>query len=193
MTQEERVVQEQPQQEESIPVDTLPEGSDTELTSAVEESPQAINMRNMRESKERAERDRDALLKRVAVIEASQKQKQQSEAPQPEDFSVAPDDIVEGRHLSKYDRKIKELVELRNQGEGLVYTTEQSLEEFGDRLEDEDRELIAERVQDVKDVLENDDVEEIRSAVSNLSEAAHKLAEALYAQAGADYEDDEGR
>jgi molecular chaperone DnaK len=98
--------------------------------------------------------------------------------------------IKEAEEHEEDDRKIKELVELRNQGEGLVYTTEQSLEEFGDRLEDEDKELIAERVQDVKDVLESNDVEEVRNAVNNLSEAAHKLAEALYSQAGADYEEE---
>jgi hypothetical protein len=107
MTQEEQVTQEELQQVETHP-------SPEETTGPVpqdqeQESPQAINMRNLREAKDRAERDRDALLKRVAAIEAAQKQKQQPEAPPPEDLSIAPDDLVEGKHLSKYDRKIKEL------------------------------------------------------------------------------------
>lgn len=107
MTQEEQVVQEETPQVDNH---SSPEGvSDPAPAVPEQESPQAINMRNMREAKERAERDRDELLKRVAAIEASQKQKQQPEAPPPEDFSIAPDDLVEGKHLSRYDRKIKEL------------------------------------------------------------------------------------
>jgi len=87
------------------------------------------------------------------------------------------------------DAKIKELVDLRNQAEGLIYTTEQSIQEFGDRLDDEDRELIEERLKDAKETVDSEDVEEVRESVDLLSQAAHKLAEALYSQVGMDAED----
>ncbi len=99
--------------------------------------------------------------------------------------------ITEAEEHEEEDKKIKELVELKNQGEGLVYTTENSLHEFGDRLEEEDRQLIKDRVEETKELLKGDDAEELKQAVEELSQAAHKLAEALYSQAGADYEDEE--
>jgi len=97
--------------------------------------------------------------------------------------------IEEAKKHEEEDKRLKELIELKNQGEGLVYTSEQSLEEFGDRLEEEDRELIKQRVQTVKETIEGDDLEEIKEAVESLSQAAHKLAEAIYSQAAAEYQD----
>jgi len=99
--------------------------------------------------------------------------------------------INEAEEHEEEDKKVKEMVELKNQGEGLVYTTENSLIEFGDRLEESDRQLIKDRVDETKELLEGDDVEELRTAVEELSAAAHKRAEALYSQAASDYEGDE--
>jgi len=95
--------------------------------------------------------------------------------------------VSEAEEHAEEDRRIKELVEIKNQGEGLIYTTEKSLEEFGDRLEDEDRKLIADRVEEVKRLINTDELEKIRQAVELLSQAAHKLAEAIYSQAAANY------
>ena len=99
--------------------------------------------------------------------------------------------IKEAEAHEEEDKRVKELVEIKNQGEGLVYTTEKSLEEFGDRLEDADRQLIADRVEDVKQVLGSDELEKIRKSVDMLSQAAHKLAEAIYSQAAANYAQEE--
>ena len=99
--------------------------------------------------------------------------------------------INEAREHEEEDRKQKELVELRNQGEGLIYTTEASLKEFGDRLEEADKKLIQERVEAVKETLGTNDAVDLKKVVESLSQAAHKLAEALYSQAAADYEGQE--
>lgn len=72
------------------------------------ESSQAVNIKNLRELKDRAEFERDTLLKRVDAMEQANKKPEPTPEPQ-EDFAIAPDDIVEGKHLSRYDRKIKEL------------------------------------------------------------------------------------
>ncbi len=99
--------------------------------------------------------------------------------------------ISEAEEHEEEDKRIKELVELKNQGEGLIYTTQNSLGEFGDRLEEDDRNLIQERVDEAKEAVKGDDVEEIREAVQQLSQAAHKLAEALYSTTGAGFEEEE--
>lgn len=98
--------------------------------------------------------------------------------------------IGEAEEHEEEDKKIKELIELRNQGEGLIYTSEQSLEEFGDRLVEEDREAIRERIEEAKEAIKTDETEEIREAVESLSQAAHKLAEAIYSQAASEYEEE---
>ena len=95
--------------------------------------------------------------------------------------------VREAQEHEDEDRRQKELIELRNQGEGLVYTTEKSLEEFGDRLEEDDKELIRERVEEVKEIINSEEIAKMKKAVESLSQAAHKLAEAIYSQAAANY------
>ena len=97
--------------------------------------------------------------------------------------------IEEAAEHEEDDKKAKNLIEMKNQGEGLIYTTEMSLEEFGDKLDDEDKEAIRERVEDVRQALKSDDADAIEKAVDNLGQAAHKLAEAIYSQAASDYEE----
>ncbi len=80
------------------------------------------------------------------------------------------------------DKRQKELVDLKNQAEGLIYATKKSLEEFGSRLEDADRKLIEERLQVAEGLVEGEEVDKLKKATAQLSEAAHKLAEAVYSQ-----------
>lgn len=109
---EEQVVEEQEVEQTIQDVPATPEGAEESATphptasDSQQESPQAVNLRNLRELKERAERERDDLLRKLSTIEAQSKKE---EPPPPEDFTVAPDDLVEGKHLTRYDRKIKEL------------------------------------------------------------------------------------
>ena len=81
--------------------------------------------------------------------------------------------------------KLRELADAKNQAESLVYQTERSLKEHRDRLEEADASTIEGRVMELKQALETDDVAEIRSKTEALTEASHKLAEAVYAQATA--------
>ncbi len=99
--------------------------------------------------------------------------------------------IQDAAEHEEEDKRVKQFVEFKNQGEGLVYTTEASLEEFGDRLDDEDKKLIKERIEKVKEAVEGDDLEEVQASVDSLSEAAHKLAEAIYSQAASEYQEEE--
>ena len=81
--------------------------------------------------------------------------------------------------------KLRELADAKNQAESLVYQTERSLKEHRDKLEEADASTIEGRVMELKQALESDDVAEIRSKTDALTEASHKLAEAVYAQATA--------
>lgn len=83
------------------------------------------------------------------------------------------------------DRKRKEEVETRNRADELVYTTEKSLRDLGDKVEPSERQKIEAAVKELKDALAGSDVEKIKSCMDSLVQASHKLAEAVYAQAAA--------
>ncbi len=80
------------------------------------------------------------------------------------------------------DKKKRELIEARNQADGLVYSTEKSLEEHGGDLDEETKANIQKALEDLKAAMEGDSVEEINSKTEALAQASHKLAEKMYAQ-----------
>ena len=81
------------------------------------------------------------------------------------------------------DKKKRELIEAKNQGDNLVYSTEKSLKEFGDKIDAAEKQKIEEGVAALKKALEGSDTEEIKKASESLMQASHKLAEAVYAKA----------
>lgn len=83
------------------------------------------------------------------------------------------------------DRKKKELVETRNVGETLVYTTEKALRDAGDKVGADDKKTIEEKIAGVKKALEGTDGAVIKKATEELSQAAQKIGEVLYKQQGA--------
>ena len=68
---------------------------------------QALRFKTLREARERAEHERDALKSQLDRMQQSETSTHS--ASQPQDYTIAPDDLVEGKHLSKYDRDIKNL------------------------------------------------------------------------------------
>ncbi|PID55571.1 molecular chaperone DnaK, partial [candidate division KSB3 bacterium] len=81
------------------------------------------------------------------------------------------------------DKKRKELIETRNQGDAIVHATEKSLKDLGDKVDAETRQNVEKEIENVKSVLESDDVDTIKKAIDALTAASHKLAELMYAQA----------
>jgi molecular chaperone DnaK len=81
--------------------------------------------------------------------------------------------------------KLRELADAKNAGESLAYATEKSLKEHGEALEESERSTIEGRVMELKQALEGSDVGEIKAKTEALNDAAHKLAEAVYAAASA--------
>ena len=84
------------------------------------------------------------------------------------------------------DAHKKEEVEARNQADQLVYSTEKSLSEHGEKLSDEDKGAIESALEKLKELLKGSDTEAIKAGVESLSQASHKLAEVLYQQAQAE-------
>jgi molecular chaperone DnaK len=81
--------------------------------------------------------------------------------------------------------KLREIADAKNQAEALVYSTEKSLKEHRESLDEADASTIEGRVMELKQALEGDDVDDIRKKTEALQEASHKLAEAVYAKASA--------
>ena len=89
--------------------------------------------------------------------------------------------VKEAAEHAEEDKKRKEAIEARNQADSLVYTTEKSLKEHGDKVSPDVRRQIDEALSDLKGVMDKDDAEAIRSKTQTLAEASMRLGEAVYA------------
>lgn len=83
------------------------------------------------------------------------------------------------------DAKKKEEVEAVNQADTLVYATEKSLKEFGDKVSQSERADIESRINDLKSAIKDKNIERIKRGMEDLTKASHKLAEEIYKQAAA--------
>jgi molecular chaperone DnaK len=84
------------------------------------------------------------------------------------------------------DKKRRELVEARNQGEALIHSTERSLADLGDKVSANDKSAIESAISSLRSSLESDNREQIVSKIETLARAAMKLGEAAYGQGGAE-------
>ena len=80
------------------------------------------------------------------------------------------------------DKKRKELVELRNQAESLVHSTEKNLKEYGDKIGSSEKTEIEQNIEAVKAAKEGEDADALRNKIEGLTVAAMKLGEAIYKQ-----------
>jgi molecular chaperone DnaK len=96
------------------------------------------------------------------------------------------------------DKKRKELVETRNQAESLVHSTKKSLEEHGDKVDGSTVEVIELAIGALEEALKTEDAGKIKGGITNLTDAAMKLGEAIYkaqqseGASKAEAEDDDG-
>ncbi|MBC8017895.1 MAG: molecular chaperone DnaK [Verrucomicrobia bacterium] len=80
------------------------------------------------------------------------------------------------------DKKKRETIEARNHADSMVYSTEKSLKEFGDKIDAVEKGNIENKITELKKVMEGEDAEAIKKATDELAQSAHKLAEAMYAK-----------
>jgi molecular chaperone DnaK len=80
------------------------------------------------------------------------------------------------------DRKARELVDSRNQCDALIHSVRKTLTEHGDKVSAEEKSRIESAVKDAEEAIKSGDKDAIESKSKALAEAAHKLAEKMYAQ-----------
>jgi molecular chaperone DnaK len=91
------------------------------------------------------------------------------------------------------DRKRKEEVEVRNQADSLIYATEKTIKDLGDKVPADAMKQNEDAIEAVKKALEGSDLEAIKSATEALQQASYKLAEVVYQQAQAEQQAGEGQ
>jgi len=95
--------------------------------------------------------------------------------------------VQEAQEHAAEDKKRREAIEAKNHADSLLYTTEKSLKEHGDKLGDGDRSAIEQAIADLKGVVDSEDAQRIREKTEALAQVSMKLGEAMYkAQAGED-------
>ncbi|MGD8986466.1 MAG: molecular chaperone DnaK [Desulfobacteraceae bacterium] len=81
------------------------------------------------------------------------------------------------------DKNKRELVDARNMADSLIYSTEKSIKEIGDKVDESTKEDINRAIENLKKAMEGEDTEEIKRLADELTQASHKLAETMYAKA----------
>ncbi|WP_412504972.1 molecular chaperone DnaK [Roseovarius sp. SYSU LYC5161] len=92
--------------------------------------------------------------------------------------------VKDAEENAEADKQRKDLVEARNQAESLIHSTEKSMEDHGDKVDPSTIEAIELAISALKENLEGEDPEKIRSGIQNVTEAAMKLGEAIYKAQG---------
>ncbi len=88
----------------------------------------------------------------------------------------------EAELYAEEDRKKQELIEAKNIADNLIYTTEKTLKEVGDKISVESKKEIEEKLQALKNAKEGDNIEDIKSKTSELSQAIQKIGAQMYKQ-----------
>jgi molecular chaperone DnaK len=91
--------------------------------------------------------------------------------------------VKEATAHAEEDRRQRELVEERNKLDSVIYSTEKSLAEHGDKIDASDKKRIEEALEQARKAVGSADIAEIKKAHDGLGQEAHKLAEAMYAKA----------
>ena len=94
--------------------------------------------------------------------------------------------VTEAEGHVAVDKAKRELIDLRNKADGLIYSTEKTLEEFAEDVEADDRSAIEAVLGVAREKAKGDDVEELRAAVDELSALTYQMTEKLYAALGAE-------
>jgi len=88
--------------------------------------------------------------------------------------------VGEAEQHADEDKQRRELVEVRNTADSLIHTSEKNLKDYGDKVSDDDKKGIEDAIGELKEALESDELDTIKSKTEALNEAAMKLGEAMY-------------
>lgn len=88
--------------------------------------------------------------------------------------------IKEAEQYAEEDKRKRELAEARNQADSLIYSVEKTLRELGDKVPESLKKEVEEKISELKKVMEGEDINAIRRASDELTQASYRLAEMLY-------------
>ncbi len=91
--------------------------------------------------------------------------------------------VNDAEQYEEADKKAKELIELKNQADTLVYTTENALSDLGEKVTEEQRNTIAEKVEKTREAIATDDKDQIQSAIDDLTKEMQAVSTMIYEQA----------
>ncbi len=92
--------------------------------------------------------------------------------------------VEEARRAEKEDKERRELVDLRNNADSLIYNTEKVLRDLGDRIPAADKQAVERALSELREVKDSNDKEKIRAAIDRLNQASLKIGEAMYRNTG---------
>ncbi len=94
------------------------------------------------------------------------------------------DKLIKDAELhAEEDKKKRDLVDARNHADALIYSTEKSIKDLGNKIDASTKSKVEAAIEPLKKAMEGDDADEIRRLSEELTQASHKLAEAMYQQA----------
>jgi len=100
--------------------------------------------------------------------------------------------IREAEAHAEEDRRKKQLAEVRNDADNMIYTVEKTLRDMGDKISEDEKKRIQEAIEKCRRIKDtSNDINEIKSATEELARASHRIAEELYKKAGASQEGSE--
>ena len=88
--------------------------------------------------------------------------------------------VKDAEHFAEEDKKRKESVETKNQADTLMYSTEKALKDYGDKVSDDEKKAIESNINDLKEKIKTDNIEDIKKSMETLAKSSHKLAEEIY-------------
>ena len=94
--------------------------------------------------------------------------------------------VKEAEKFAEEDKKLKELVEVKNKAEHYILSTDKTLEEVGDKVSEQEKQEVRDELENLKKAVATDDVDTIKSATDAFEKKFYALSEKLYKQQGGD-------
>lgn len=91
--------------------------------------------------------------------------------------------VKDAEKYREEDKKKRELIDTRNQADHIIYTTEKTLREHGDKISQSDKDAINRAIEDLKKAKDGNDISEIKKKMDALMTASHKIAQVMYEEA----------
>ena len=93
--------------------------------------------------------------------------------------------VKEAEKFAEEDKKRKESIEVKNNADQVVYQTEKTLEELGDKVSADDKAKVQAKLEEVKKIKDGDDIEAIKKAIEELTQEFYAISSKIYQEAGA--------